>query len=63
LDFYDLGGDVSWQAPNDTEHLDAYLVYLAEGAIQGAIQCIACRELFYMLPSTIEFGLWIRDII
>eukprot|EP00434_Breviolum_minutum_P017639 symbB.v1.2.015570.t1/scaffold1165.1/size134377/2 len=32
LDFYDLGGDVSWQAPNDTEHLDAYLVYLAEGA-------------------------------
>ena len=31
LDFFDLGGDLTWLPPNDTEHLDAYLVYLAEG--------------------------------
>ncbi|CAL1130807.1 unnamed protein product [Cladocopium goreaui] len=32
LDFYDLGGDLTWLPPNDTERLNAYLVYLAEGA-------------------------------
>ncbi|CAK9114761.1 unnamed protein product [Durusdinium trenchii] len=32
LDFYDLGGELSWLAPNDTERVDAYLAYLASGA-------------------------------
>lgn len=36
LDFYDLGGDLTWLPPNDTERLNAYLVYLAEGAGLGA---------------------------
>lgn len=31
LDFYDLGGELSWLAPNDTERVDAYLAYLASG--------------------------------
>ncbi|CAE7230479.1 unnamed protein product, partial [Symbiodinium sp. CCMP2456] len=56
LDFYDLGGRLSWEPPNSTDRLAAYRIYLAESAAGfGRSQVgpteLAPEVLFYDVPA------------
>ncbi|CAE7192730.1 unnamed protein product, partial [Symbiodinium sp. KB8] len=56
LDFYDLGGRLSWEPPNSTERLAAYRIYLAEsasgfGRSQVGPTELAPEVLFYDVPA------------
>ena len=59
LDFYDLGGRLSWEPPNSTERLAAYRIYLAEsasgfGRSQVGPTELAPGVLFYDVPANTQ---------